>query len=146
MPFQYYEISTLKAMLFAFKAFKPQNQGFFGELGVRTHWLAIIIGHLNLRSQELGIKLKAKTPQHMVQFYFSIAQSMLRDFTILSTILEMCKSYILSSWTLNHNSSCHFFFLLKVSTFNLFIWAFKFPTPTSTCLQIPCSIFMNFKP
>jgi len=33
MPFQYYEISTLKVMLFAFKAFKPQNQGFFGGIG-----------------------------------------------------------------------------------------------------------------
>jgi hypothetical protein len=126
---------------------KPSNlksRFFFGELGVWTHWLAIIIGHLNLRSQESGLKLKAKTPQHMVQFYFSIAQSVLRDCTILSTILEMCRSYVLSSWTLNHNSSCHFF-LFKVSTFDLFIWAFKFPTRTSTCLQIPCSIFMNLK-
>ncbi len=135
----------LESYVVCIQSLQTSKSWFFGELGVWTHELAIIIGHLNLRSQELRLKLKAKAPQHMVQIYFSIAQPMLRDSTILSTILEMCKSYVLSSWTLNHNSSCHFF-LFKVSDFNLFIWAFKFPTLTSTCLQIPCSIFMNLKP
>jgi hypothetical protein len=44
MPFQYYEISTFKVMLFAFKAFKPQKQGFLGswEFGL-THLPSILV-------------------------------------------------------------------------------------------------------
>jgi hypothetical protein len=87
----------LESYVVCIQSLQTSKSWFFGELGVWTHELAIIIGHLNLRSQELRLKLKAKAPQHMVQIYFSIAQPMLRDSTILSTILEMCKSYVLSS-------------------------------------------------